>query len=280
MADLEPLQTLVDRSNGEEIDLPEELKRLYGRLMMPSFPDRPWVYANFVSTLDGVVTLGIPGHQGGGDISGHNSHDAMVMGILRAVSDAVIISAGSLRVSPKHFWTADSIYPSLAGAYRELRRRLGLPEHNLHVIATSSGVVDFHLPLFLPENKIPILIVTTNIGQSRLEEAGIPDRIQVRSVKESGWLSADDLLHTLSQIIITRRVLIEAGPHLSGVFLKDRRLDALFLSFAPQVAGRNGKWERLGFVAGQIFAPEDPRWAELVSLKEAGDFLFFRYAFK
>jgi riboflavin biosynthesis pyrimidine reductase len=237
------------------------------------------VYANFVSTLDGVVTLGAPGHQGGGDISGNNPSDAMIMGILRAVSDAVIISAGSLRVSPKHLWTAESIYPSLAKAYGELRLRLGLPEHNLHVIATSSGVIDFHLPLFSTENHIPILIVTTNAGQNRINTAGVPDRIQVQSVKESGWLSAEDVLQALSQVMKARRVLVEAGPHLTGVFLKDRRLDALFLSFAPQVAGRNGTWERLGLIAGQIFAPGDPRWAELISVKEAGDFLFFRYEF-
>jgi hypothetical protein len=36
---------------------------------------RPYVFANFVSTLDGAVSLGIPGKSGGGEISGFNRHD-------------------------------------------------------------------------------------------------------------------------------------------------------------------------------------------------------------
>lgn len=57
--------------------------------------------ANFVTTLDGVVSLGIPGKAGGGPISGENVHDRLLMGLLRVVSDAIIVGAGnSLRVTP------------------------------------------------------------------------------------------------------------------------------------------------------------------------------------
>ena len=57
--------------------------------------------ANFVTTLDGVVSLGIPGQAGGGPISGENVHDRLLMGLLRVVSDAIIVGAGnSLRVTP------------------------------------------------------------------------------------------------------------------------------------------------------------------------------------
>ena len=62
--------------------------------------------ANFVSTMDGVVSLGVPGHTGGAEISGANREDRMVMGLLRAVSDVVMVGASTFRAVPRHIWTA------------------------------------------------------------------------------------------------------------------------------------------------------------------------------
>jgi hypothetical protein len=45
-------------------------------------------------------------------------------------------------------------------------------------------------------------------------------------------------------------------------------LDELFLTLAPQVAGRNGL-ERLGLVAGRAFAPHHPVWATLIDVRRA-----------
>jgi hypothetical protein len=56
-------------------------------------------------------------------------------------------------------------------------------------------------------------------------------------------------------------------------------LDELFLTLAPQVAGRDDTGERPGLVAGQRFAPEQPRWGELIGIKRGGSHLFLRYAF-
>ncbi|HEX5502098.1 MAG TPA: hypothetical protein VFW96_05715, partial [Thermomicrobiales bacterium] len=69
------------------------------------------------------------------------------------------------------------------------------------------------------------------------------------------------------------------GPRLLGAFIAERRLDELFLTLAPQVAGRDGSVTRPGFVAGQLFAPERPVWATLLSVRRGGDHLFLRYGF-
>jgi riboflavin biosynthesis pyrimidine reductase len=74
-------------------------------------------------------------------------------------------------------------------------------------------------------------------------------------------------------------VLIEAGPRLMSDFFAERLLDELFLTLAPQVAGRDGVVERPGLVSGKLFAPEHPVWGTLVCLKRAGDHLLLRYAF-
>ena len=74
-------------------------------------------------------------------------------------------------------------------------------------------------------------------------------------------------------------ILFEAGPRLIGDFLAEKRLNELFLTLAPQVAGRDGSVERPGLVAGKQFAPEHPRWGTLVGLKRAGSNIFLRYCF-
>ncbi len=64
-----------------------------------------------------------------------------------------------------------------------------------------------------------------------------------------------------------------------GDFFAEQLLDELFLTLAPQVAGRDASTEQPGLVAGQRFAPEHPLWGTLVSVKRGGSHLFLRYAF-
>ena len=74
-------------------------------------------------------------------------------------------------------------------------------------------------------------------------------------------------------------ILVEGGPQLIGDFFAERCLDELFLTLAPQVAGRDDTSERPGLVAGKRFAPEHPIWGTLVGVKRGGSHLFLRYAF-
>src|ERR1700693_4378016 len=111
MNDLSPLDTLYETDRGDSLPLSSQLAGLYGDLRFPMDVDKPYVVANLVTSLDGVVSFDLPGHPGGGDISGSNPHDRMVMGLLRAAADAVIVGAGTLRATPGHVWTAEHIYP-------------------------------------------------------------------------------------------------------------------------------------------------------------------------
>ena len=74
-----PLETLFEAKHGKALPLPPRLARLYGRLRMPLMRARPYVISNFVTTLDGVVSLNEKGHASGGDISGFSAEDRMVM---------------------------------------------------------------------------------------------------------------------------------------------------------------------------------------------------------
>ncbi|MBI4307788.1 MAG: dihydrofolate reductase family protein [Chloroflexi bacterium] len=281
MTGLAPLETLYEAGTDEGIDipLPPDIRTLYGRLHLPLPSKRPYVIGNFVTTLDGVASLNAPGQAGGGEISGFNQHDQMVMGLLRAVADAVIVGAGTLRAVPRHLWTAEYIYPALAEAYEALRASLSRPGPPLNVIVTAQGEIDLTLRVFQSE-EAPALIVTTEQGARRLRERGVAPSVKIASVTSRGPLSARAILEAVRSGHRSDVVLVEGGPQLIGDFFAEQCLDELFLTLSPQIAGRAASSERPGLVAGKLFAPERPLWGNLVGVKRGGSHLFLRYAFR
>ena len=276
---LVPLESLYEAERGSDLPLPSELATLYGRLQFPSHPGRPYIIGNFVTTLDGVVTLNAPGQSGGGPISGFNQHDHLVMGLLRAMADAVIVGAGTLRAVPHHRWTAAYIYPAFAEAYQQLRTSLGKPEPPLNVIVTARGEVNLTLPVF-QSGDVPVLIVTTTQGEERIRAQSIPPAVQIVGVQHTGSLGAQAIVQAVCAARQCNDILVEGGPQLLGNFFAEKLLDELFLTLAPQIAGRDTSTERPGLVTGQRFAPERPLWGTLVSVKRGGNHLFLRYAFE
>jgi len=276
---LAPLESLFDmEQRGYDLPLPPALSTLYGRLSFPSHPGRPRVVGNFVTTLDGVVALNEPGNAGGGDISGFNQHDQLVMGLLRALADAVIVGAGTLRSVPQHRWTAQYIYPPLADAYQQLRSSLGKSAPPLNVIVTARGEVSLDLPVFR-SGEVPVLLVTTAQGAERIRAQRLPPSVQLSAIQSAGPLSARAILEAVRLARQCDVILVEGGPHLMGDFFAEQCLDELFLTLAPQIAGRDGQSERPGLVMGRRFAPEHPLWGTLMGVKRGGSHLFLRYAF-
>jgi riboflavin biosynthesis pyrimidine reductase len=279
MNTLTPLQSLFDMERGNALPLPPDLTTLYGRLTFPPHPGRAHVVGNFVTTLDGVVTLNEPGHASGGDISGFNRHDRLVMGLLRAVADVVIVGAGTLRSVPQHRWTAQYIYPAFASAYQQLRISLGKPVPPLNVIVTAHGEVDLHLPVF-QSGEVPVLLITTTQGAERIRAQRLPPGVELQAIQSTGSLSARAILQAVNRVRQSELILVEGGPQLMGDFFAERVLDELFLTLAPQIAGRDAEVERPGLVTGKRFAPEHPLWGTLMSVKREGSHLFLRYAFE
>jgi riboflavin biosynthesis pyrimidine reductase len=277
--DLASLEPLFDAGSGAPLPLPPELAALYGTLRFPRPEGRPWVFANFVSTMDGVVTLGTPGHADAGEISGHNALDLAVMGLLRAAADAVIVGAGTLRLSPLQLFTPGYVQPLLDKSYGLLRDRLGKSDPPLTVIVTSGGDVDLGLPVFR-FGRAPVLIVTTRKGEAKIRVHPVPPGVRVSALADAGSLRARAVLDAVASEGGVERIVVEGGPRLLGGFLAEDCIDELFLTLAPQVAGRDAMAERPGFVAGRSFAPEHPCWTALVSAKRAGSHLFLRYAFR
>jgi riboflavin biosynthesis pyrimidine reductase len=276
---LDPFEVLYASNRGPALPLPPELAQLFGQLEFPPHAGHPLVIGNFVSTLDGVVALDATNTgSGGGEISGFDQHDAALMGLLRAVADAVIVGAGTLRAAPDHRWTARFIYPPLAPVYQQLRYSLGTSEPPLNVIVTAGGNLDLSLPVY-QSGEVPVLIVTTRAGANRLNDQAAPPWVKVEIAGSQDSVSAAAVLQATLRHRPCDLILTEGGPRLMGSFFAERLLDELFLTLAPQVAGRDGSVERPSFVSGMQFAPPQPIWGTLVDVRRSGSHLFLRYAF-
>jgi riboflavin biosynthesis pyrimidine reductase len=276
---LAPLQTLVQSKRGYRVPLPPNLARLYGEFRMPRPSADMHVFSNFVTTLDGIVSLQTRGHNGGGDISGFSLQDRMVMGLLRAVADVVIVGSGTLEADPEHVWTPAAICPELASDYQQLEDALLKPQPALNVVVSARGRVNLRLPVFA-SGQVPALILTTAAGAKRLLKHKVPASAQIRAIRRGmGEISPHAILRELKRVAGGRRVLVEGGPTLLATFYKERLLNEQFLTLAPQISGRKLGDPRLGLVMGETFAPEDPLWGSLADARRGTELLFLRYAF-
>ena len=91
------LKTLVETKPDKVLPLPPNLARLYGCLRVPLPRSHPHVFHNFVTTLDGVISLNAKGHANGTDSSGFSAQDRIVMALLRAIAGVVIVGSGDDR---------------------------------------------------------------------------------------------------------------------------------------------------------------------------------------
>ena len=263
--------------------LPHELCSPYGGDLRFAEPPsgRPLVVANFVSTLDGVVSFNIPGESGGSAISGGNEGDHFIMGLLRACADVILVGSGTVSaVSPGHLWTAEYIYPNAMELYEKCRQAVhAKAKHPLLAIVTGTGRVDLSRAVFHTSG-ISVLLLTTEKGRRTLVDAGVgalsSTLIRVLPAFD-GRLPSVEVLHLLKEEFGAALVLHEGGPTLFGQFLADAVVDELFLTLSPQIAGRLSARSRPALVMNTGFFPGTAPWLDLLSVKRAGDHLYLRY---
>jgi riboflavin biosynthesis pyrimidine reductase len=229
------------------------------------------VFANFVATLDGLVSFALPGRSRADLISLDHPADRFMLALLRACADAVIVGAGTLREYPRARWGPEETAPDLASDLAALRASLAKPRHPLVVFVTASGKVDLALPVFTSGD--PVLIVTTREGATRLGPT--PSGVRVHATERTP--KAREIVDVVAHQTGGRLLLTEGGPTVLGQFLRERMLDELFLTLAPQLAGRSREERRLALVEGVAFDPDRAPRAELLSVRRADDHLFFRY---
>lgn len=262
------LQVLFEEPDLPAYPLSSRLRELYGGDLGFSSPR---LFANFVSSLDGVVAIGAAPPS---LISAASDADRFVMGLLRACADAVVIGAGTLRAEPHHLWTPGHIYPPEAAAYQELRSALGRTEHPRLVVLTATG----DLPASASALELGALVVTTAAGADRLR-GRLPAASTVVALSDGEDVEPGRVLRMLrdeGHLV----VLSEGGPRLIGELVRAQLLDELFLTLSPVLAGRpsgEGGERRLALVEGAAFSPDALPRASLLSVRREASHLFLRY---
>jgi riboflavin biosynthesis pyrimidine reductase len=278
------VRTLIDCDKQyAESALPQELRELYDGDLHFHTPDaaRPFVIANFVSTLDGVVSYEIEGKSGGSTISGSNPADRFIMGLLRASADAVMVGAGTLHdISAKSLWTPEYTYPDAKRLYAEYRvNALHKPEYPLLAIVSGSGQLELDRAIFRTP-AMRTVVITTLAGRDELIRRGAAtlDSVEVHALNSSsGSIAPGAILQLLQSQFGVKTLLHEGGPTLFGQFLAADAVDELFLTLSPQIAGRERDVTRPAVVQGVQFVPDSAPWFKMVSVKEQAAYLYLRY---
>ena len=159
-------QILFD--HGERSELPGPVYAAYGELgFPPAPPDRPWFFANFVQTLDGIVSL-LGAEASGSDIS-QSPEDRWLMDLLRAHADAVLIGMGTLRVETGlgRPGPRGPVFRIVDPAIRELREKLRRgPERNIFI--TGSSDIQFDRYAAFDGKRVEPFLLTTSGAAEKL----------------------------------------------------------------------------------------------------------------
>ena len=278
------VRTLTDRDQDHfGPALPPGLRELYdGDLRFRKSPaERPFVIANFVSTLDGVVSYEIKGQAGGSTVSGSDTADGFIMGLLRASADAVIVGARTVHdASAESLWIPEYTYPDAKLLFREYRVNvLHKPEYPLLVVVSGSGRLELERAIFRTPG-VRTAVITTSAGSDALVRAGatkLPS-VQIHALDaKNGTMAPMAMLRLLYAQLGVRRLLHEGGPTLFGQFLGAVAVDELFLTLSPQIAGRKRDAIRPGLVQGMEFIPDRAPGFQLLSVKQRAEHLYLRY---
>lgn len=262
---IQPLELLHEVDDLPSGDLPPALNRLYGGDL--GF-DEPRVYANFVSTLDGVVAIPeIPSSNA--LINGGSKADHFVMGLLRALADVVLIGSGVMRASPRGTWRPEKVYPPAADGFVELRHRLGRSEAPEVAILTGRGSIDPAHPLL----ESGAIVLTSETGAARLDGA-LPSASKIVVLGDEITIDPRLVVNTLRERG-HRLILCEAGPHTFGSLVEGGVVNELFLTVSPLLAGDAEQGSRLRLVEAADLVP----LVELrpLSVRRHEAHLFLRY---
>lgn len=167
--------------------------------LLPKTPDRPYVLANFVASVDGHATV----DQQSRKLSGPG--DRAMFYALRERVDAVLIGPGTLRA--EHY---KRMLP--AAERRERRIAAGRTAEPLAVTISRSGRIPRDIPLFVDA----------------------PDRTLVF---EGADTELSHVLHLLATEHGVSTLLCEGGPTLLGALITAGLVDELFLTLAPTLTG-------------------------------------------
>lgn len=205
-----------------KIGLTAELSELTDQMLetiyaYPEKLDRPWIQANFVSSLDGAATIG--GKSAG--LTGPG--DQRVFGLQRDISDVVLVGARTASVE-----RYNGIQPSAVSAER--RKRLGLSAIPPIAIVTSTASIAIDSPL-LTDTYVPPIILTCEAAPQQRRSALASHGADIAVIGDE----VVDLPAAIDELARRGlyRIDCEGGPRLFAQLIQLDLIDQLCLTLSP-----------------------------------------------
>jgi riboflavin biosynthesis pyrimidine reductase len=262
----------------------------YGNFGFPPPPiDRPWIYSNFVQSLDGITTL-LGSHGSGGEIS-QSREDRWLMDLLRAHADGLLMGMNTLQEEQRSrgpqsrgivFQVAD---PKL----RQLRQRLGKARER-NIFVTRATDLDLSGYKVFDGDIVDAAVLTSPAGAARLRSQG-QRQVTILAAGDGETFDLPLAIRKLREELDIKYLLCEGGPTLYGSLARAGLVDEKFMTVSPVEVGQlvPEEQERLPseqdipklmrptVFGGPGFTRETmTRWTWM-SCRKAGDHQFDRY---
>lgn len=275
--------------DGEDSRVSDPAYAPYGKLGFPApHPDRPWIYSNFVQSLDGITSFKGK-HPLGSDIS-QSEEDRWLMDLLRAHADAIILGVNTLVEETRVTGGRGPVYRIEDEAIRKLRGKLGRRKET-NIFVTGAARVDLDNYQVFDCDLVDAFIVTTTIGAARLLEQKAHPRVQVIVAGEGNLVDLPKAMHILRAQHGIEYLLCEGGPTLYGYMSRAGLIDEKFLTVSPVEVGllvppeqepsesetKAPPKERPTTFVAPGFTKESAPWWKWMSCRRVGDHQFNRY---
>ncbi|MGH9524211.1 MAG: RibD family protein [Terriglobales bacterium] len=273
--------------HGESPALQHDAYARYGKLGFPQPPgQRPWIYSNFVQSLDGIVSL--KGRHAGGAAISQSQDDRWLMDLLRAHADAVIVGVNTLvEETETGKRERGPVFRIMAPDCRELRQALGR-RREMNIIVTGAASLDLGAYRIFDGEYVDAVVVTTRKGAARLAEKKSHPHVRVIASGEDQFVDLPEVMGMLYRDLGIRHLLCEGGPTLYGYMAKAGLIDEKFITVSPVEVGQivppeqertgddSGNMRPTTFCAPGFVAGQEPHWTWL-SCRKIASHQFSRY---
>jgi 5-amino-6-(5-phosphoribosylamino)uracil reductase len=286
---IRPFEVLFD--SAEPSFISDNAYVPYGNFGFPSPPTgRPWVYTNFVQSLDGITTL-LGKHGSGGEIS-QSAEDRWLMDLLRAHADGLLMGMNTL-LEEKRLRGTESrgiVFRVTDPELRALRDRLEKGRER-NIFVTRAIDLDLSRHRVFDGEVVDAVILTSPAGAQRLRTQGSHPHVAVVSAGDGETLDLPRVIGKLREELGLKYLLCEGGPTLYGTLARADLVDEKFVTISPIEVGQvvPPEQERLASeqpgpvllrptsFGGPGYTRENlTRWTWL-SCRKAGDHQFSRY---
>jgi 5-amino-6-(5-phosphoribosylamino)uracil reductase len=282
-------QVLFDDAEPSLIEQPAYA--LYGKMGFPAtHAERPWTFANFVQSIDGIASFKGP-HAAGSDIS-QSAEDRWLMDLLRAHGDAIIMGVNTLA---EETLSAPHLNAGRGPVYRiedewlgELRVKLGRKREKV-IFVTASGNIDPRAYRVFDGDLMDAFILTTQTGATRLQGRNV--QIPLIVAGQDKTIDLPIAMAMLRKEMGIEHLLCEGGPTFYGSMSRMGLIDEKFVTVSPVEIGLLVPPEQGPSPLGQGnqlnlrpttfmypgFTKENAPWWRWMSCRRVGDHQFNRY---